>query len=276
MSAPPQEIAPDVYCVPTGKWSSNVYLVRSGSSWVLIDAGWPHCGQAIKEAAESLFGADARPAAIQVTHLHPDHTGSACELARMWNVPVYAHPDEMPLTAEEYPPEYAAPIDRWVIFPLARIWPPFAASLRRRAHETSLKEVARPFDPAAAVPGLPDWSCIHTPGHTPGHVAFFRDRDHVLIAGDALLTININSLWTSLRLVGLGLAGGSFAAFALDNRQVSGPPRISSWSWPAAKASVAALAKLEPSVLACGHGVPMAGAETARELTAFADRFSRP
>jgi len=68
MAAQPQEIATDVYCIPTGKWisGSNVYFVRSGSSWVLIDAAWPHHGQLIKEAAESVFGANARPASILV------------------------------------------------------------------------------------------------------------------------------------------------------------------------------------------------------------------
>jgi hypothetical protein len=50
---------------------------------------------------------------------------------------------------------------------------------------------------------------------------------------------------------------------------------VATWNWQAAKVSVAALAKLEPSVLACGHGIPMMGAETARDLLAFADHFSR-
>jgi membrane protease YdiL (CAAX protease family) len=31
-------------------------------------------------------------------------------------------------------------------------------------------------------------------GHTPGHAAFFRSRDRVLITGDAVLTVNLNSV----------------------------------------------------------------------------------
>jgi glyoxylase-like metal-dependent hydrolase (beta-lactamase superfamily II) len=57
------------------------------------------------------------------------------------------------------------------------------------------KEVARIFDPSVPVPGFPDWECIPTPGHTPGHVAFLRISDRVLIAGDAIATVNLNSIW---------------------------------------------------------------------------------
>jgi len=41
-----------------------------------------------------------------------------------------------------------------------------------------------------------------------------------------------------------------------------------------AKESITALAKLEPRVLACGHGIPMTGDRIAGELRAFADHFS--
>ncbi|RYE43220.1 MAG: MBL fold metallo-hydrolase, partial [Hyphomicrobiales bacterium] len=38
------------------------------------------------------------------------------------------------------------------------------------------------------MPGLPEWRWIATPGHSPGHVSFYRDRDGTLIAGDAFVT----------------------------------------------------------------------------------------
>ena len=107
----------------------------------------------------------------------------------------------------------------------------------------SLVGTARAFDPQADVPDLPDWQAIPTPGHTPGHVAFFRSTDRVLITGDAVLTVNLNSVPDLL-------AG---------KHRVSGPPYISTWDWPAAKQSVAALAGFRPDVLACGHGRPMTG-----------------
>jgi glyoxylase-like metal-dependent hydrolase (beta-lactamase superfamily II) len=84
------QIAADVYCLPVR--GANVSFVGYGSAWVLIDAGWSHQGPAIRRAAEDLFGPNARPEAILLTHAHPDHEGSALELARLWDLPVYVHP----------------------------------------------------------------------------------------------------------------------------------------------------------------------------------------
>lgn len=264
---PCREIAPGVYCLEAGKgiMRSNVYFVRSGSSWVLIDAASANCERSIQQTAESLFGEKTRPAAILLTHYHPDHVGSAPELARLWDCPVYLHPDEMPLVSGDLATfrQYANPMDRWVVLPLLRVLP------QRRVESVpakpSLKDVAQAFDPAAALPGLPDWECIPTPGHTPGHASFFRSSDRVLIASDAVSTVDLNS-FRGFLLWGLRRA----------KQRVAGPPWYSTWNWRAAKKSVAALAMLEPRVLACGHGMPMTGERTARELRAFADHFSGP
>jgi glyoxylase-like metal-dependent hydrolase (beta-lactamase superfamily II) len=45
------------------------------------------------------FTEGTRPASILLTHLHPDHIGSALELANMWNVPVYVHLGDLPLAS---------------------------------------------------------------------------------------------------------------------------------------------------------------------------------
>ncbi len=268
MASQPKEIAPGVYCLEVGKGitRSNVYFVRSGSSWALIDTASANCGRVIQEAAEVLFGANTRPAAILLTHNHPDHAGSTLELARRWGCLAYVHPDELPLVTADFSTffstvkGYANPLDIWIVLPLMRVMP------RRRREsmlsESSFKDVARAFDPNTGVPGLPDWECIPTPGHTPGHVSFFRPSDRVLITGDAVLTVHLNSLW-----------GFLLWGFKRNKQRLSGPPWYTTWSWRAAKESVAPLARLEPRVLACGHGLPMSGTGTAPELRAFADHF---
>jgi glyoxylase-like metal-dependent hydrolase (beta-lactamase superfamily II) len=167
------------------------------------------------------------------------------------------HPTELPLARGEYAAlaEGSGPLDVFLILPLLNL-------LGRRRRDallarSSLAPVARPLDPRRAPPGLPDWRCVPTPGHTPGHVSFFRPRDRVLVTGDALVTLRVNSFWGLL----LGRAG------------LSGPPWYTTWSWEAAKQSVDVLARLEPEVMVAGHGHPMIGAETARELHAFAERL---
>ncbi len=264
----PQEVAPAVYCleVGNGMMRSNVFFVRSGGAWVLIDTGSAGCDGVIGQAVASLFGTDTPPAAILLTHDHPDHAGSALALTRRWGCPVYVHPDELALVTmvpENYLAtvnQYANPLDRWVILPILRLLPE-----RRRAAmlaESSFRDAAAVLDLYGPVPHLPGWTCISTPGHTPGHVSFFRPADRVLITGDAVLTIQLNSLWRFL-----------LSALGRDKRGVSGPPRLTTWDLRAAQKSVVALAGLEPDVLASGHGLPMCGGGTSAALQAFADRF---
>jgi hypothetical protein len=66
----------------------------------------------------------------------------------------------------------------------------------------------------------------------------------------------------------------SISGLVLQRQGLSGPPWYTSCSWRTAKASVAALARLEPLVLAGGHGTPLTGAKTAGALRAFAEHFS--
>ncbi len=263
-----QEIAPGVFCLEAGKGfdRSNVYFVPSGSSWVLIDAASPNYGPLIQKTAETLFGANKGPASILLTHDHPDHAGSVLELARIWGCPVYVHPAELPITAIEdlsTVEKYANPLDRWIVLPLLRLMP------RRRVQamfsKASLKDVVRTFNPGGAVPDLPDWKCISTPGHTPGHISLLRERDRVLITGDAVLTADLNSFPGVLRW-----------GLRLNKQKIAGPPWYSTWNWQAAKESIAVLAVFEPCVLASGHGAPMSGDGIARDLHAFADHLSRP
>jgi glyoxylase-like metal-dependent hydrolase (beta-lactamase superfamily II) len=241
----PREIAPGVHYLTVGKGflRANIYFVRSGESWTLVDAASAGCGPAIVAAAEALFGAGSPPAAILLTHDHPDHGGAVRELTEAWDSPVWVHPNEEPIVQGGIPQfhEWASPLDRWVVLPMMRLLG------RKRAEamvaRASLKGLAHPFDFSAGIPGLPDWEAVPTPGHTPGHVAFFRRSDRVLISGDALVTMKVNSP--------MGLL--------FKKQTVSGPPWYVSWDRRMAKKSFAALAELEPLVVAGGHGIPMSG-----------------
>ena len=119
----------------------------------------------------------------------------------------------------------------------------------------SLRDVVRTFEPGAAPPGLPEWTSITTPGHSPGHTAFFRRGSRVLISGDALLTVDAGSL------------GGVLSWVLRPNKpRVCEPPWYTNWDRDQMMASVDAVIRLQPRVLASGHGRPLSGAAAASEL----------
>lgn len=251
------EIAPDVYLLgPWGRTQTNAYLVRDGASWILVDAGWTNDGPCIQAAARSLLGPERDPSAILLTHAHPDHEGSARHLAEAWRCPVYAHPAELPLATGDFAAmaRHAGPLDRWLILPVMR-----AIGVRRREAllaRSSLAGIVGPLGPGGTIPGVDGWGWIHTPGHTPGHVAYVRARDRVVLSGDAIVTLEVNA-WAGLLWQRQGL---------------SGPPWYTTWDRRSSIASIAEIAALEPSVLAGGHGLPLAGPGTAAAVHRFARR----
>lgn len=244
-----ERIAPDVGWLPIS--FVNAYFVgRPGEKWALIDSGLPGRAEHIFKAAEARFGAGSRPEGIYLTHGHFDHRGSARALAEKWRVPVYAHRMELPyLTGRaSYPPP--DPTIGGAIAFLSRFMPSGGADL---------EDCLRPL-PDGDLPGLDGWRWTATPGHSPGHVSFFRSSDRVLLAGDALATMDMDS-WS-------GLIGGK--------KQICRAGAPFNMDWEATRRSVQKLADLRPNVLACGHGIPMSDSSLAGRLENFARDFRAP
>jgi glyoxylase-like metal-dependent hydrolase (beta-lactamase superfamily II) len=233
----------------------NAYMVgppgAGDRGWVLVDAGLSLSRGAIMAAAAAAYGPRSRPAAIVMTHGHFDHVGSLEALAEAWDVPVYAHPLEMPyLTGRaDYPPPDPA------VGGGAMAW--LSPLYSRRGIDLGGR--ARPLPADGSVPHLTGWRWAHTPGHAPGHVSFFRDADRTLIAGDAFVTTKQESFFAAL----------------LKPEVVHGPPAYFTIDWDQARASVRRLAQLNPEVAATGHGVPMHGEGMRRQLHHLADEFDR-
>jgi glyoxylase-like metal-dependent hydrolase (beta-lactamase superfamily II) len=250
------EIAPGVSCIgPWGRTQTNVYVVLAGRAAVLVDAGWAGDATRIEAAVRTVLGPERVPSAIVLTHVHPDHAGSARALAETWHCPILVHPAECPVATGDFAAmeRDAGPLDRWVILPAMR-----AIGTRRRERVLaagSLAGLIRELPPDGRVPALDGWRWLATPGHTRGHVALVRETDRVVLTGDALVTLRVNE-----------------AAGLLGRQGLSGPPWYTTWDGPAATASIAAIAALEPSVVAGGHGRPLTGPETSATVGAFATR----
>jgi glyoxylase-like metal-dependent hydrolase (beta-lactamase superfamily II) len=245
----PSLIARGVIHIPIN--ITNAYMVETDYGWVLIDCGTAGYARNIIRVANAFFGSDARPLAILLTHGHFDHAGSARELAEHWRVPLYAHRLELPfLTGKsKYPPQ--DPTVGGFMANMVRFVPNRSYDFGHRVQE---------FPGGAEPPSMPRWELHHTPGHTPGHVSFFRRDDRVLIAGDAFITVDQSSM----------------TALLTKRQEVCPPPTYYTPDWVQAEQSVKKLAALDPDVLATGHGTPMHGAAALAELKALADHFPVP
>ena len=247
MMKTPRQVAEGVQFLRT--LMVNVYIVQTPTSWVLVDAGLPGYAQAIREAAAAFVGSSDPPAAIVLTHGHFDHVGSLAALLEHWRVPVFAHRLEAPYLSgrSKYPPAD----------PLAGGG---AISLFSRTYPRNPIDISahlRLLPDGGELPDLPGWRWIHTPGHAPGHVSLFRDRDRTLIAGDAATTVRQESLM----------------AVATQRREVHGPPAFFTPDWHSAGESVGRLAALQPELLATGHGEPLRGTAMRTALRTVAGRF---
>ncbi len=246
-----REVCNDLYYWTNQVVNICLYGDSNAREWVLIDCGMPHSKQAIMDAAEKRFGHSGKPKAIVLTHGHFDHVGSLEPLLKEWDVPVYAHEDEIPyLNGELDYPKGDAKADGGLVSELSPLYP---------HHGIDISSNLYPLPHNGEVPYMEGWNWIHTPGHTPGHVSLYRERDGVLIAGDAFVTVKQESLY---RVV-------------LQQKEISGPPKYFTMDWAEAKKSVSKLVSLQPTLAVTGHGEEMEGEELEEALKRLVENFDQ-
>jgi len=234
-------VAPDV-AYYTNQIVNLVMIGEPGGPWALVDAGMPKSGEEIIRVAEERFGKNNPPVAILLTHGHFDHVGSIVRLVEEWKVPVYAHPLEIPfLTGQQAYPEPDTSVEGGLLAKISSMYP----------HQPiDITGALQPLPADGSVPGLPAWQLIHVPGHSPGQIAFFRKTDGILLAADAFVTVQQDSLYKVL----------------VQDTEVCGPPVYLTTDWSAAYRSVKKLAALQPHIAITGHGTAMQGEELAEGL----------
>jgi glyoxylase-like metal-dependent hydrolase (beta-lactamase superfamily II) len=246
----------DWFSVAPGVWRIkdvfvNMYLIHNpaDNKWVLLDAGLKTSATKIKKVAEHLFWPDTTPSAIVLTHAHFDHVGSLKKLAEEWDVPIYAHGLEKPYLSgvSKYPPPDPS-VGGGLMSLLSFTYP-------RGPIDVADRLLILPED--GTIPVLPEWKYFHTPGHAPGHISLFRERDKLLLAGDAFVTTCQESAFSVM----------------MQKKEVNGPPKYYTYNWQSAERSVRMLADLDPQIAATGHGKPMAGQELKQGLQRLIENF---
>ena len=177
------ELAKGVHYFPTGPF--NWYVIEDAGRLTLVDAGFPGHFAVFRDGVRSIGREVKDIEAVILTHAHADHMGFADRVAKVANAPVYIHKNDANASqAVLQLPWFAL---------LSNAWRPFMAGVLGRAIANGVFSMAHISNPqpfkdgdTLNVPGRPQ--VIHTPGHTPGEVAFYLPQHRVLISGDALVT----------------------------------------------------------------------------------------
>lgn len=216
-------IAPDLTLIPSRPaYAFNTYLMGG----VLVDAATRHAEGRLRRALR-----DTPPHAHALTHVHADHQGSSHALCRELGLPLWCPQGEADVMEAG---RLAAPAPT---HPIIR--------LQRRYWSGPGHPVARRLREGDEVGGF---TVVETPGHSPGHISYWRESDRVLVAGDVL-----------------------FGRHPLTGRPgLHEPPGIFTDDPVLNRRSIRKVAALEPAVVVFGHGPPLRDPEA---LPAFARRL---
>jgi hydroxyacylglutathione hydrolase len=210
-----REIAPDVFHIPVMPRNGvNTYLVGD----VLVDTGLRTSAGKIKEAV-----GNRKLKAIALTHAHGDHGGSARKLSNELGLPVWVG------AADREAAETGKVVAK---SPYNKPGLSLIAGAMGNMPSVPIARDLREGDELAA-----GFTVLDTPGHSPGHVSFWRESDRVLICADVFFNMNLLTTVPGLR-------------------QPPGPLTVD----PALnRRSERRLAELEPAIAGFGHGPVIEG-----------------
>ncbi len=145
---------------------NNVFLVQSGDTSMLVDAGMSYMYDNLVQKLNKL---KAKPSIIALTHAHYDHAENTSRLKSLFNAKILIHKTEAGHLSAGVNPEDD----------------PFSGSLA--PDEENYKEVT-PEITAEGGERFDGIEIMHTPGHTPGSICVIID-DEVAAVGDSMFSV---------------------------------------------------------------------------------------
>jgi glyoxylase-like metal-dependent hydrolase (beta-lactamase superfamily II) len=172
----------------------NVYLLRDGDGYTLIDTGL-RTEESRAALDASLDAAGIRLPQIRrilITHIHPDHFGLAGELRQRSGARLVIHRLEVALMEPRYAraEDLVREVGRW----LEVNGVPAEAREFLQSASMAAREFVSVVSPDLLLEGAErfavngeDLVAIWTPGHSPGHCVFYWPGRRLLFSGDHLL-----------------------------------------------------------------------------------------
>jgi glyoxylase-like metal-dependent hydrolase (beta-lactamase superfamily II) len=142
----------------------NSYILEEGEETYLIDTGFSRKAKPIVRAFERAGVSLDGVRKLLLTHHHMDHMGGAAFLLDSTKAPVSCHADDAPF------------VDGRVRAPMS-----FLMRLFVRVHPAPVATLLNDGDQVGPL------QVLHTPGHTPGEVAFYLPSRKILFSGDAVV-----------------------------------------------------------------------------------------
>ena len=168
--------------------AKNVYQIGLGmvNAFVIVDDGLTLIDTGNKGSMGKIFSALEKNGKnpndikrIVLTHCHPDHAGSAAEIQKRLNIPVWAHPEDAKLIekgiAGRKPMILSPGVANWIIYNL------FIKNTGNTIEPVKVDKLLNDNDIILVAGGV---RVIHTPGHCAGHIALLVQNEGLLIAGD--------------------------------------------------------------------------------------------
>lgn len=156
----------------------HAFLLDDGDGLTLIDTLSSANAQLIVDRLSRLGKRPTDIRRIVLTHAHRAHLGGLARLKQLSGAAIYCHEWEADIVAGE------RKIQCTPLTPMRplRIWPFQVAARFSRFASCPPDSLLRDGDTIGPL------RVIHTPGHTPGHLAFYWPERKALFAGDALVT----------------------------------------------------------------------------------------
>lgn len=149
-------------------FQENTYLMEKDGQAIVFDPGFFNSSE-VNKLVQTLQEWDARLIAVVLTHAHTDHVLGLQRVLDRYEVPVYLNHEDLFL------------------------WENFVSSSAMFGLEV------KPFDfTPVDLQAQKGWTIgpftfdvLFTPGHAPGHLAYYDESQNILIAGDTLFRDSI-------------------------------------------------------------------------------------